>query len=218
MEKKKSIRIIVVRHCQTIMNQKDQYQGIKYDYPLTPEGILQARKIKGDLWPFMEIYPVDKCFISKTRRAKETASIICPNTEMEADSRLNPFDLGDADGKRKEEMFTILGFPLFARKKENFAKYLKRIRTFLKDLIIQNLGKTVLIVTHKDISGIIDTYLSNLFLLKAPSLGLENGQAKIFKIEIENPEALPLKLTSKYNFGRLLNTYSYEPTLNIFEK
>ena len=72
--------------------------------------------------------------------------------------------------------------------------------------------------THKVISGIIATYLSNLFLLKAPSLGLENGQAKIFKIEIENPEALPLKLTSKYNFGRLLNTYSYEPTLNTFEK
>ena len=159
-------RFVIIRHCQTEMNAKDQYQGIRFEYPLTEVGIDQANKLGQILNEYFANNPLDEIIVSPTLRAQQTASIVSGGIEsMKVDRRINPFDLGEADGKTKEEMFTILGFPIFARKKENFAKYLRRIREFLSDTIKQYKGQTVLIVTHKDITGIIDSYLDNTFLL-----------------------------------------------------
>lgn len=215
---KHTIRLIVARHCQTLLNVDDRYQGTKFDYPLTQVGMEQAFNLGDALDDHFKTTPVDKIIISDTWRAQQTAYLVTNgNTEIEYDKRLNPFGLGNADGKTAREMFTLFRFPIFARGKENFPKYLKRIRSFLTDTLKNNMGKTILIVTHEDITGVMDSYLTNTFILKAPFSGLKNGAAKIYDIELTD-EPSKIKLTNKHQFGKLNTKTTYIDASNIDEK
>lgn len=185
-KKNYKIKLVVARHCSTILNEEGKYQGVSFDYPLTQKGEKEAFELKSKLDPYG--FEFDEIFTSDTTRARQTAKILTSKTTegFITDARLNPFDLGSADAKREDELFTVCRFPILAKNKENFAKYLKRVRTFLRDLLTFYNGKTVLLVTHEDISGLIDSYLSNYFILKAPKRGIKNGDARIYELGTEN--------------------------------
>ena len=181
-----NINIVVARHGSTILNEQNRYQGSGNDYPLTQKGANEIALLKQKMDKFG--FSFDAIITSDTIRAQQTAEILTDvsREKFVVDPRIKAFDLGDAEAKREDEMFTLCRFPILARHKENFAKYLKRVRMFLRDTLAEYNGKTILIVTHEDISGLIDSYLSNYFILKAPRNGIKNGNARFYRLTDDN--------------------------------
>ena len=182
------IEIVVARHCSTILNEEGKFQGTSFDFPLTEKGQAEAQSLKKT---FDKLgYRFDAVIASDTKRAKQTAEILVGDTcnKLIVDKRINPFDLGDADAKKEEELFTVCRFPILAKNKESLCKYLRRIREFLRDVFSTYNGKSVLVVTHEDICGVIDSYISNYFILKAPKNGLKNGHARVYHVWEQNVE------------------------------
>lgn len=194
-----NMNIVVARHGSTILNEDNKYQGIKYDYHLTEDGKKEIAMLREKL---QDLCTFDAIFTSDTIRAQETAEILTgiPREQFIVDTRLCPFDLGDADGKKESELFTISRFPILAKGKEQLIRsYLKRIRMFLRDTLAEYNGKSILIVTHDDISGIMDAYLCNYPFVKGPHNGIKNGNARIYYLRDNQPSkyAQVEKLESK---------------------
>ena len=87
--------IYVVRHGETDLNKEGRLQG-RMGLPLNEKGKQQAREMK----EMLKTVQFDLVFSSPQERAVQTAEIIT-NLEPIVDSRLDVFDLGEADQSKK---------------------------------------------------------------------------------------------------------------------
>ncbi|SMF79350.1 Fructose-2,6-bisphosphatase [Paenibacillus uliginis N3/975] len=90
--------IYVIRHGQTDLNQERRLQG-RRGLPLNEYGIIQAQNLRDKL----ESVEFDYVFTSPQERAIQTAEIATGKT-VKIDLRLDVFDLGEADGLKKDEV------------------------------------------------------------------------------------------------------------------
>ena len=181
------INIVVARHGSTILNADGRYQGTRFDYSLSSKGVHEiselAKKIKQQGFTF------DAIISSDTTRTQQTGEILTgiSRDKFILDPRLRPLDVGSADGKRECDMFTIFRLPIFAKDKEKIlTSFLTRIRSFLRDTLANFNGKTILIVTHEDVSGIMDAYLKNYPFFKGAKNGIKNGDARLYVVQNSN--------------------------------
>ena len=142
------MKVYVLRHGETDYNKEGIFQG-QNDIDLNKKGIQQAKITAESL---KNIY-FDKVYVSPLKRAIETAKIVT-NNELEIDNRIKERSFGKLEGKKAianyEERVEEFGI-------ETIEDLEKRIKSFLKDIIIRNQDcENILIVTHEGIAQIIN--------------------------------------------------------------
>lgn len=155
--------VYVVRHGQTDLNAEHKAQG-RNGLPLNEEGIKQAKLLNRK---FEEAnITFDYIYSSPQERAIQTAKICSGSDKIIVDERLDVYDLGNADGLPLSEIRmtgTVPDMKVYYGV-EDLVHYKERIYSFIGDLI-KKYGKTnynILIVGHKDSSGMIDAYFNNI--------------------------------------------------------
>lgn len=174
--------IYVVRHGQTDLNKEGRLQG-RQGLPLNAHGIKQAEDLRDKLGNIK----FDYVFSSPQMRAVQTAEIV---TGMEAiiDSRLDVFDLGEADGLKKAEvqMDGVIPDSRIYKGVEESRCFIQRVFEFMHELKVEHSGKEVniLISGHRCTTGGIGAFFSGIpedgNILKFSS---DNGEYTVYNFK-----------------------------------
>ncbi len=182
------VTIHIVRHGETEWNVQGRLQGHK-DSPLTLLGRDQARKIKSNI-----IEPIDVIYASTSKRAIETAKIICDGTNQPIKTmpELREMNLGTWTGRKKKEVeveypaeykaFWNNPSKFYLDQAETFENTQRRVKKAFSSILETEDGKTVLLVSHHTPVKIILSCLENRPLDKIwepPAVG--NGSHSIVK-------------------------------------
>lgn len=176
--------LYLLRHAATPANLSHpaRLQGRNNDPPLAPLGVRQAEVTREHL----AIQPFDLCYCSPLRRAVQTAAIICePHgiTPRPLDALIE-CDVGKWEGldwetikSRNPKLYERYmanpaqqGYP----GGENFAEVHERASAELDRLLVEQAGKSILVVSHHVVNR---TYLAGL-------LGLPPSQAR--RVSLDN--------------------------------
>ncbi len=155
--------IYVVRHGQTNLNLEHKAQGRK-GLPLNENGINQAKTLKEKFNE--ENVCFDYVYSSPQERAIQTAMICTDRNDILVAERLNVYDLGSADGLLMSEIKitgTVPDMNIYSGV-ESLENYKKRIYSFINELIdkYKKTNYNILIVCHKDSSGMLDAYFNKI--------------------------------------------------------
>ncbi|RIW37257.1 histidine phosphatase family protein [Bacillus salacetis] len=152
--------IYVVRHGQTKWNEEGRLQG-RNGKPLNFAGKQQAEHLKSRLGHIK----FDLVFSSPQQRAIETAEIAAGSVPI-IEKRLDVFDLGEADGLRKEEakLKGMLPDASIYHGVERSEEFIARIYDFLTELKENLNGKTpdIFISGHRCTTGAIGAYFNGI--------------------------------------------------------
>lgn len=173
------MRLVLVRHAETIENVSKINCGGRSEGHLSEYGYLQANKLA----KFLKDFQIDKIYVSPRRRTKHTIDpllkkgVVCPEYTEEIRER----DLGVYDGlphgsfakgAEKEGIFITDFKP---KGSETITESYVRASNFLRQIIKYYSDKTVLVVTH---GGIM--LQMHFFLLQIPFYEREKN-AKILR-------------------------------------
>lgn len=149
------MKLILVRHGQTLWNQERRSQGLT-DVELSPEGRGQAQRLavalKGE--------PIGAIYASPLRRARDTAQAIAVEHDLEVrlEPRLQEMNLGDMEGLTGEEMRAR--YPDLLRQwgqdpaqvrlpgGETLTELQERVGAAIEDLLGHHRGQLVVAVSH----------------------------------------------------------------------
>lgn len=166
-------RLILVRHGQTIANQKHLLQGAS-DGSLTPQGIAETERLGLHLRSFS----IDHVISSDLVRAYDTALAIARhhNLEVEKTTLVREWDCGVWDGRTAEEFLDMLArsgklvSAFTPEGGETLDQVKGRAEAFLSKLMTQHSAKTVVVCSHGDF----------MRMLLGCLLGIEIDQANLF--------------------------------------
>jgi broad specificity phosphatase PhoE len=155
-----SIRLVVVRHGETISNINGIVTGRSND-SLTEHGALQMQKVRKELMDsscdFTKRF--DAVYASPMKRCVESAQILVPEYTPIYDDRLAERDLGELkdysiDQLWEKPLWNSLDVPRMPEGAETLLSGINRVRDFLEDLEKKYKGKDVeiLVITHSFIS------------------------------------------------------------------
>ncbi|WP_061809289.1 histidine phosphatase family protein [Rossellomorea vietnamensis] len=152
--------IYVIRHGQTDWNKEGRLQG-RRGLPLNEEGVRQAENLKQQL----SHISFDYVFSSPQKRAQETAEITT-GVACITDSRLDVYDLGEADGLFKREVKMDGPLPDSASYSgvEDPMEVMKRIKHFMTELetLHGKEDKNILISGHRCTTGAIGSFFNGI--------------------------------------------------------
>ena len=151
----RATRVILARHGETIWNRERKFQGNK-NSDLTETGISQA----AETGRLLKNVHIDSVYSSPLKRAYNTAEIISGKRNLDIIKRenLREIFLGPWEGKTMEQI--EISYPeeyeYFWKKPDKFSisgaetfyELQKRIVAEINNIINENIGKTVLIVSH----------------------------------------------------------------------
>ena len=196
--------LIIVRHAESHYNLQNRIQG-HHDSALTPRGLKQSRRLAKRLKNFK----IDKVYSSDLGRAYTTTLEITKyiKAKIVRDPKLREILLGDWEGMTPEEVDRLYdkGYQkwlkkpssIFIPKGERLSHFRRRITERVKQIAVQNAGKTVLIVTHggaitallaKWMKADFDTLLVHL-QIDNTSLTIVNHSEKNVKLRTINDTA-----------------------------
>ncbi|MBH5318828.1 histidine phosphatase family protein [Paenibacillus sp. GSMTC-2017] len=169
--------IYVVRHGQTDLNKEGRLQG-RQGLPLNESGIEQAELLKEEFKSITFNY----VFSSPQERAIQTAEL-ATGIKAIVEHRLDVFDLGEADGLKREEVKLAGVVPDSSVYKgvEEIPTFMQRVFAFMKELEdkYDSSNVTILLSGHRCTTGCIGAYFEGIpedgNLLK---LSLDNGKFK----------------------------------------
>jgi valyl-tRNA synthetase len=142
------------RHTQSEANKLKIPAGHK-DYKLTELGKSQA----GDIAKRINQNDYDVIFSSDLSRAKDTASILFPGTDIICDDRLREIDFGDvtSQGGGVVDKFRLSGYP----NGETYQEVYSRVVNFLQSIGPEYKGKRIAIVAHNGIWKVLEIMFNN---------------------------------------------------------
>ncbi len=146
------LEIYLVRHGQTLFNQKDRVQGW-CDSPLTKEGIKQAINLGEN----MKDIPFTLAFSSPSERASNTCEMALQNRlPIILDKRIKEMNFGCLEGDMNADL--RVGKPTDFKEMckvgwveeggENTEMVVSRIDSFFKELISKYDDEVIMIATH----------------------------------------------------------------------
>lgn len=178
------MRIFTVRHGQTDLNIQKRMQG-RHGLPLNAVGLAQAEELARELADVR----FDAVFSSPQERAVQTARIASHGAEVITDERLEPFDVGSADGQVIDESMRLtvglIPDPEFYDGVEDPKAFVSRIFGFLDELTRKYSGAdvNVMLAGHKCTTGCIDCYINGM-----PENGdffsrsVKNGKCRVYEL------------------------------------
>ena len=177
--------IYVIRHGQTDRNKEGRLQG-RNGLPLNEAGLRQAQDLKHKL----SHINFDYVFSSPQERAIQTAEIVTAMS-CKVDTRLDVYDLGEADGLIKSEV--IMNGPLPDSScydgVEDAESYMTRVLHFMEELTALHGGedKHILISGHRCTTGAIGAYFHGIpkdqNILRFSS---NNGEFKQYELPVRS--------------------------------
>jgi broad specificity phosphatase PhoE len=185
--KNNNCTIYLVRHGRTDWNEKKLIQG-HTDIPLNIEGEKAAKELAKEL----NSVKFDKAFSSDLLRARKTAEIIAVEHKLEVETTeaLRERRFAHLEGKpskllteisktiselEESKRFSYKSHPLVESDEELMGRFL----AFLREIVISNPNKNILVVTH---GGVIRVFLILLGLLTHGS-GVRIGNLSYLKLE-----------------------------------
>ena len=180
--------IYLTRHGETEWNIEKRLQG-RGDSPLTKDGIQRAKELRDRI----KNIDIDVIYSSPIKRALNTANILRGNKNIDivTDDSLMEMCFGDYEGKKidivQEEnpswdinLIMQGNVEICAPNGENLKEVRERISKLMNKIIAENMGKSILIVTH----GI--TLKALMYYFKDEDVNSEvMGQATLTKINID---------------------------------
>lgn len=172
------MKLIIVRHGETIENQKNIAQG-QLPGHLSDEGKFQAEQVGRELLD----KKIDLIISSDLERARDTTTIIkqfFPKTPARLSKKLRERDFGDFQGKPYPENWNEVvwaGGIIKEHGGENNPKFISRIKGFLTNISQKHAGKTIVLVTHKRVIQTILAIKNKTDVDKMKDLDIpENGR------------------------------------------
>lgn len=182
------IRLILVRHTESVANAQGIYQGQTYDTGLTQRGKRQAELVAKRLGNFK----IDLIYTSLLQRTKETAKIIAKRCKVEVlvDRNLVEICHGKWEGqtikwvKRKYpdlyRVWKIRPAEVQMPAGENCYQVLERIKKFLNK--IRRHKREILVVTHDLVLRLMIAHLLEMPLDNIWRMKLNNGAINIIEL------------------------------------
>lgn len=154
------MNLYIVRHGQTNINAEHRAQGRRNGEPLNEVGIQQANELKKKFEEEQIVF--DYIYSSPQERAIQTAKISANSDDIIIDERLDVYDLGSADGMLMSDIKitgTVPDMSIYDGV-EKLEDYKARIYSFINELVDKhgNTNSNVLIVGHKDSTGMLSAY------------------------------------------------------------
>ena len=188
--------LYLTRHGQTMWNLEKRLQGTQ-NSPLTKAGIMQAE----DLRDRLKDIDVDIIYTSPLERAYKTAEIIKGNKEIPllVHNGLMEINFGAWEGMTLEEIEGVEEYKYeYSKffntpskytpfKGESVSDFVHRIQHSIIDIINENRGKNILIVTHGMTLKFLMTLFKSLDIDDIVSLPVM-GQAALTHIEVQDNE------------------------------
>src|SRR5258708_25438388 len=144
--------IYYVRHGSTNLNSADKLRSWN-DVPLDAKGKLEAHKVGKEL----KGKRIESIITSDLSRAEDTGKIVSEETgikNISSEKALRPWNLGELAGRDVKDTLDVL--KNYAENKpdssikggESFNTFKKRYITGIKNIMAQNAGKNIIIVSH----------------------------------------------------------------------
>lgn len=183
------IRFYIVRHGQTIFNQKDRVQGW-CDSPLTKLGVTQAT---GAGIGLKEI-PFTHAYTSISERAYDTAMAIIQEREipLSIDKRLKEFNFGMLEGEKNALLMERFNGDFETAMKigwvdvggENEKMVCQRVREFFDDITALHYNEDILITTHGlTVTAILKEMVPQDFKIELLTHGIDNCSVTIIEYD-----------------------------------
>ncbi len=183
------ISFYIVRHGQTIFNQKDMVQGW-CDSPLTQIGINQA--IGAGLG--LNDVSFSHAYTSISERAYDTANAIIQNRKipLTIDKRLKEFNFGMLEGEKNEVLMKPFNGDFEAAIKigwvkdggENETMVRERVRSFFDEITPHHENGNVLITTHGlTIMAILKEMVPQDFNIDLLDRGIDNCSVTVIEYD-----------------------------------
>jgi len=151
------MKVYIVRHGETLWNAQKKLQGWS-DIELNEKG----RELAGITAEALKEIPFDIAYTSPLIRAKETAQIIAGdrNIKIIEDERIKEIGIGEAEGRRFDEIITDKcenNFSKFFDKPEEYVPYkggetfemlCARAEDFIKNVIMKETHENILVTAH----------------------------------------------------------------------
>jgi broad specificity phosphatase PhoE len=198
MQENKMIRLIFVRHGQTVSNANQIICG-QHHGRLSKLGVAQAKLVAKRL----RDADIDVIYSSDLRRARQTAREIqrYHDVDIRYDKRLREKNFGIFDGKSLKylvaaEELTGRDYIFFKPKGgESYKEIIKRASSFFKEIIPKNKGKTVLIVSHHNFITLSLILLLNDDIKNHARYSHKNTGVTILEISGKNAKLIKLNCT-----------------------
>ncbi|MDD5465121.1 MAG: histidine phosphatase family protein [Candidatus Omnitrophica bacterium] len=155
-------RLVLIRHGITEWNKDRRYCGCK-DVSLSRQGRLQAAKLRKRFNKSAADF--DKIYCSDRKRALQTRAIIFGRSEFIRLNGLREINFGVFEGLKHEEIMEKfpavyrrwLADPYKARipQAEHMRVFKKRVQNAIKKILQANSGKTIAVVCHGGVIGIL---------------------------------------------------------------
>ena len=187
-------RLVLIRHGITRWNLQRRYCGHN-DIPLSWEGKKQARKLRQDL----KGVKFDRIYSSVKSRAFQSCRIIFPGSKFTKVRALQEINFGVLEGLYHEVIMKRYGglyrkwikdpYNTHIPGLERMQDFKKRVNTAIKNILRLNTGKTIAVVCHGGVIGIILSSIlkSRDFWRYVPAAGTisvvdyKNGKAAIIQ-------------------------------------
>ena len=134
----KTYKIHLIRHGLTEANIKGQYVGNRTDLPLCDEGVDELRALRDTV-----SYPdIERLYTSPMLRCKQTAGILCPDTEYTVIDQFAEYDFGAFEGKTAKELEKTEEFALWTAGKipappggESTENFIRRLAMGFREMV-----------------------------------------------------------------------------------
>lgn len=150
--------VFLIRHGETSWNKAYIMQG-RVDIELNEVGKSQANEARAE----MENIPIDICFVSPLKRARQTAEIVLSGREVPllVEPRLIEMAYGEYEGmSRSEECYLRQRRKLAHRypKGESYLDVAQRVYNLLDEIKANHRDENVLLVCHGGVGRLIRSY------------------------------------------------------------
>lgn len=185
---KLKVKLILIRHGESIANKYGIYQGQSYDIGLTPKGKCQAELVAKRLKDFN----IQAIYTSPLQRARETAEIIATEYKLSiiVDKNLIEISHGKWEGETIEWVRKnyLRLYKIWKTKPEevripdgeNCGQVMRRVERFLQSLTVRK--GTVLVVTHDFVLRLILAKILGLPINNIWRIKLDNGAINIVEL------------------------------------
>lgn len=193
-----SITLVLIRHGETKWNTEHRMQG-QTDIPLNAVGVKQAERMAKQL----ETYPIQSFYSSPLKRAHRTARIIHTlhgGAPLTFHDDLKERSFGTGEGLTYNEI--TRQFPVMAFDRswdhpysqipggERLIDVYRRGIRFMRELVVNDQGKTVAVIAHGVIIRCIISYLMGLPLNANMLYELKNTSLTVIRIPEQGPPEL----------------------------
>ena len=180
-------RLVVLRHAPTAWNRDKRLQG-RTDVALDEEGVAIAAR-----WRIDPAWAEYRILSSPLQRARMTAAVLFPDTEIGVDSRLIEMDFGAWEGQRladlrgdpagDTEQREALGLDFKAPDGESPREVRARLRPLL--LRLAELGRPTVLVTHKAVGRALFALASGWTMIGKPPVKLRPNCAHVYALDAD---------------------------------